>query len=342
MARRLEHAGALWNRSTGASLNTGAGFAAWLAALAVLGVLSTPGFKAVLLIILPLSIYAMAYGVLLGYANQPSLGQAVFFGLGAYCALLSFTRLQIDFWLALGLGMAMGAVGGAIAAVLVARMNLAYHVIVTALFGSIASLAAQELTPLTGGTGGMSATIPRASFFGLDVNLYSQDQSYVLFACFAIASYLLLQRLVRSPIGKQWEAIRENESRLRSVGINTLGPKVAAYAVSSALTALAGALYAIDQRYASSNYFDIKWSVLPFLWVLIGGSGTIIGPVLGVTVYEIFEFYVSQLWANYLIILGILILVVLRWGSRGIIGYVDFLWRFVGLRVANPRRDEAA
>ncbi len=285
------------------------------------GLLSGPGFQSVLLLTVALSVYSMAYGVLLGYANQPSLGQSLFFGLGSYALILPLSRATFGFWPAMGVALALGLVGGAVVGSLVARMTEAYLVIVTALFAATAGLAANNFTSITGGTGGLSAEIPTIHIGPLSVSVYETVPQYLFILAFAVITFVILAALVRSPIGKVWQSIRENEPRAQSIGYNTHLYKVAAFAICSGFTALGGALYAIVLRYTSSDSFALTWSVFPFLWVIIGGSGTLLGPVIGVALFTIFQFYVSKVWTNYLILFGLVMLAILRWAPGGIVGY---------------------
>lgn len=287
----------------------------------VLGFGTAAGVQSVLLVMAALSIYAAAYGVLLGYANQPSLGQSLFFGLGAYSVVLPMSRSFGGFWQGILLALTIGGLVGAIVGALVSRMSQANHVIVTALFATVAGVAAQAFSSITGGSGGLSFSLATVAIGPFSVNATSLLQQYLLVLALAALSFLLLYFVVRSPIGLAWKALRENEARVSSIGHNTLALKVAAYAICSGFTALSGGLYAFSQQYANSDYFSLSWSVLPFLWVLIGGRGTLLGPLIGVILFYIFQFYVSQYWANYLILFGLVILAILRWQSDGLVGY---------------------
>ncbi len=298
-----------------------------VAVLVVLGFTTGPGLRAVLGLILVLSIFAVAYGVLLGFANQPSLGQSLFFGLGAYSMILPLINFEWGFWQVVGLALALGLGAGLLVGAVAVRLTEAYHVIVTALFASVAYLAANNFTPITGGEGGLSARIPpvRLGPFGLSV--YEPVQNYLLALGFAAASFLFFYVLVRSPVGTVWQAIRDNEARAVSAGYNVYAYKLLAFTIAAGFTAVSGALYAVHLRYASSEFLGLSWSVIPFLWVLIGGIGTLAGPLVGVALFTVFQFYVSQLWTHYLILFGVVMIVVLRWAPLGIVGYAIQLRR---------------
>jgi branched-chain amino acid transport system permease protein len=298
-----------------------------VAILVLLGFTAGPGLRAVLGLILVLSIFAVAYGVLLGFADQPSLGQSLFFGLGAYSVILPVVNFGWGFWQLIGLALALGLVVGLLVGAVAVRLTEAYHVIVTALFASVAHLAANNFTPITGGEGGLSAQIPLVQLGPFSLSVYEPVQNYLLELGFAAGSFLLFYVLVRSPVGTVWQAIRDNESRAASAGYNVYAYKLWAFIIAGGFTAVSGALYAIHLRYASSEFFSLSWSVIPFLWVLIGGIGTLAGPLVGVALFTIFQFYVSQLWTHYLILFGLLMIVVLRWAPLGIVGYAIQLRR---------------
>lgn len=298
-------------------------YAVFLLGLILLGLLSSSGILSLLIIMIIYSIYAISYDLLLGFANQPSLGQSLFFGLGAYGMVLSAIRWEWGFWGSMGIALLVGSVGGLVVGFLAVRVTEAYHVILTALVASVIFILAKNATPLTGGSGGLSFDVPPVFLGPVKLSVYDPATNFFLVLAFGLAVYLFLRRLVATPLGRVWMGIRENENRMISLGYNTYYYKLAAFVTASMLTALAGALYAIRLRYVSAEFFDFMWSVLPFIWVIVGGIGTLVGPVIGVVIFTIFQTYVSDWWTHYLILFGVLILVVLRWGPKGIMGYVN-------------------
>lgn len=291
-----------------------------VAVIALAGPLAPPGLRTTLLITLIYGLFAMAYDVALGYSDQPSLGHGLFFGLGTYAFLLPVVDHSWALLSALGMALLVGAVASALLGLAAVRLTAAFHVIITALFASIGYLLANSLTPVTGGSGGRTVTVPPLDLGVVEVSMYSQMGTYGLVAAVVIAAFLLLDRIVRSPVGQAWIAIRENPQRAENIGINVYRYKLLAFALSGAITALAGALYAITLRFASAEFFAFIWSVLPFAWVLIGGSGTLVGALIGAAIFAAFQFYVAELWTNYLIILGIALLVMLRFSPKGLVG----------------------
>ncbi|UCD80622.1 MAG: branched-chain amino acid ABC transporter permease [Desulfobacterales bacterium] len=296
------------------------GLVAVVAVLVMAGLAASEAVKSLLMIMMIYSIFAMSYDVLLGYANQPSLGQSLFFGLGAYGMILPITRWEWSFWPSLAAGLILGLISAMLVGLVAVRLVEAYHVIFTAIIASVTHLMAKNMTPLTGGSGGLPTKIPPISLGPYTLSVYDPLSNYFLILGFSLAVFLVLSRLVESPLGKIWTAIRENETRVSFLSYNTYFYKLAAFALAGFMTSLAGVLYAVRMRYASAEFFAFEWSLLPFIWILVGGIGTLYGAILGVAVFTFFQYYVSEWWAHYLILFGLLIIFMLRWAPKGIIG----------------------
>ena len=291
-----------------------------VAAMLLAGPIATPGVRTIILVTLIYGLYAMAYDILLGYSDQPSLGQGLFFGLGTYGVALPIIDRGMGAGMALLVAAGVGAGVALVIGLVAVRLTDVFHVIFTALFASVAYMIANTLTPVTGGSGGRTIDLPDLQVGPWEISLYGPHATYLLVAVVVAVVYLLLDRLVESPIGQIWFAIRENPQRAASIGINVYLYRLAAFVLSGLLTAVAGGLYAISLRFASSEFFSFTWSVLPFVWVLIGGLGTLTGALLGAVVFAIFQFYVAQLWTHYLLILGVALLLLLRLSPKGIVG----------------------
>lgn len=300
---------------------------AGLGLLVAAGWAAPAGFRSLLMVMMVYAVFAMAYGLLLGHANQPSLGQSIFFGVGAYGFILPVLRLDAGFWSALGVALGAGALTALVIGALAVRVSEAYHVIFTALLASVAHLVAKNATPVTGGTGGLPVQIPGVPLGPWTLSVYDPATNYLLCLAAVVVVYLGLERVLAAPLGRVWVAIRENEHRLAFLGYRVYAYKLAAFVVAGTLTALSGALYAIRLRYASAEFFGFEWSILPFVWGVLGGLRTLAGPVLGVALFTVFQYYVSAWWTHYLILFGILIVVILRWLPSGIAGLLALGWR---------------
>lgn len=293
-----------------------------IASAVIIGLAVSAGVRSILTLMAVLGVYGLAYGMVLGYADQPSLGHGLFFGLGAYSMILTIQGGSRGVWLGVAFAFLMGLAAGAAVGAVSVRLTDAFHVIITALFAAVVHLLANAFTPVTGGSGGLTAQIPEIPLGFISLSVYDSRTNFLLPLAFLAATYLVLRRVLESPMGMVWVSIRENEDRSSSLGYNTYLYKLVAFTLSGGFTALSGALYAVALRYTSTEFFGFTWSVIPFVWVLIGGSGTLIGPLIGVIVLTVFQFYVSEWWTHYLILLGLLMLVLLRWGPQGIVGVV--------------------
>ncbi len=290
--------------------------------LVLMGMVLPKGARSLVTHMMIFCILAMGYDVCFGLTNQCSLGHAVFFGGGAYGAVLSILHLKVGLVPSLFFSLGAGFILAVIMGLVCVRLSEAYFVIITAIFFAVFHLFAMDLTWLTGGDDGLSLKLPSLSIGSVNLSLYNPAANYYFVLIFLIISYLLLNRMSRSPIGKIFISIRENEKRLQFLGYDVFRYKLIAFIVSGVFSALSGGLYALTLRYGSADFFSFHWSIMPIVWCLIGGLGTLAGPWIGVFIMSVFQYYVSAWWTYYLILFGIIILVILRISCKGILGYL--------------------
>jgi branched-chain amino acid transport system permease protein len=288
----------------------------------VLGILLPRGARSLVIHMMIFCILAMGYDVCLGFTNQCSLGHAVFFGGGAYGVIFSIIYLKVGLLLSLFFGLLAGFVLGMLTGMISVRLSEAYFVIVTAIFFAIFHLLAMDMTWLTGGDDGLSIQLPAISLGFVTISLYNPFVNYYFVLLCLLLSYLILNRVAGSPLGKVFMSIRENEKRVQFLGYNVWSYKLTAFVISGMVAGLSGGLYALTLRYGSADYFSFHWSIMPVVWCLIGGLGTLAGPWIGVVIMSLFQYYVSSWWTYYLILFGIIILVILRISRKGILGYM--------------------
>jgi branched-chain amino acid transport system permease protein len=288
----------------------------------VLSFILPKGAKSLMIHMMVFSILAMGYDLCLGFTNQCSLGHSIFFGAGAYGAVFSILHLKLGILPSLFFSILSGLGLGILTGLISVRLTEAYFVIVTAIFFAVFHLLAMDLTWLTGGDDGLSLKLPDLSLGFTKFSLYTQDVNYYFVFFFLLLTYLLLSRLERSPMGKIFISIRENEKRVQFLGYNVFRYKLAAFVLSAAVTALSGGLYALTLRYGSADFFSFHWSIMPVVWCLIGGLGTLTGPWIGAVIMSLFQYYVSAWWTYYLILFGVIILLILRVSRKGVLGYL--------------------
>ena len=294
----------------------------FLLLLAVLGLILPQGARSLVIQMMVFSILAMGYDLTLGFTNQCSLGHSVFFGGGAYGVVLSILHLRAGILPSLVLCLCAGFILALVTGYISVRLSEAYFVILTAIFFAIFHLLAMDLTWLTGGDDGLSMQLQKIDLGFTALSLYDPLVNYYFVLFFLIVGYLILSRISESPLGKIFLSIRENEKRIQFLGYNVFRYKLAAFILSAIFTALSGGLYALTLRYTSADFFGFYWSIMPVVWCLIGGLGTLSGPWIGVVLMSIFQYYVSAWWTYYLVLFGIVILLVLRISRKGILGYL--------------------
>ena len=292
-----------------------------LALLVVMGFSLPNGAKTLVTHMMIFCIFGMGYDICLGFTRQCSLAHSVFFGSGAYGTVLFMMNLDAGPLWALAGGVAVSVIFAFIIGLVSVRLSEAYFVIVTAIFTAVFFLMAMDLTWLTGGDDGLCCTLSTLSLGPLKISLYKSDANYYFVLIFLVVSYFVLDRVIHSPLGRVFLSIRENAKRTEFMGYNVLKYKLIAFCISGLFAGLAGGLYAVSLRYASADFFNIYWSILPIVWCLLGGLGTLLGPCLGAIIMSLFQYYVSAWWTHYMIVFGVLILVILRISHKGIVGY---------------------
>jgi branched-chain amino acid transport system permease protein len=266
-----------------------AGRRGWLAlavvAIAVLPLVFQDSYWRTNLIVGALNVMlAVSLDFVLGYAGQLNLGHAAFYGIGAYASTLLIITLGVPFWAAFALGALLSGVAGMSLAIFAVRLRGHYLAIASLGFAVIVHQTLLNWIGLTQGPLGIYAIRPPPAIAlpGLPVIAFGNlANMFYLVAGFALLCYLLLDQLVRSPIGETLAAIREDEVSAASFGINCTAWKVFAFGIASALAGAAGAFYASFVGTLVPDAFTITESFTVLAMVIVGGMGTLIGPVFG-------------------------------------------------------------
>jgi branched-chain amino acid transport system permease protein len=306
----------------------------WVLHLGVIAVLLAANFllpeyhRGVFSRVLVLAVFAMGYNLLFGYTGLLSLGHAMFFAAGLYGAGLPLYHLGWSVPLSFGTGLMAGIAVAAVVGVLALRTTGVAFMIVTMMFAQVFYLGTLYFTTWTRGEEGLvlSQAMRSVEFAGLSVNLSDASTRYMLaLALFAVVLLAML-RLVRSPFGRTLVAIRENEERMRMLGYDVFRAKLTAVVVSGLFCAAAGAAYGLLFGYVGSGFASIQYSILPLLWVLLGGAATTLGPLLG----TLFMFYIidysSGLTSAYLLFVGVALILLILFFPKGLLGSVRERW----------------
>jgi branched-chain amino acid transport system permease protein len=244
-------------------------------------------------------IAAMSLNLLLGYTGQLSLGHVAFFGIGAYTSALLSLGFEVHIapgvpvglspkpvWMAMLGGVAVAGLCGYAIGRLAFRVRGAYFVIVSISFAEVVRLVALNWIELTQGPMALN-NIPalKLGAGGLELSFLRKPMVYTLVLAVAVASYIIIQRLVQSRAGRAMMALRENESLATSVGIDVTDYLVLATVVSSAMAGAAGALYAHYVRIVDPDIFLFIYTVTMVIMVVTGGKGTLAGPIVGGVIF---------------------------------------------------------
>lgn len=274
-----------------------------VALLALAYIVPTSGSFVVLLATraLAFAILAMSVDLLLGFTGLSSMGQAAYFGVGAYLTAVLATKLHFglgwDFWIVVLLGILIGCALAALFGLFAIRANGVYFLMITLALGQCVWGLAYRWNSLTGGDNGINMTV--RPNFGLDLS--NEVTFFYLVFAFFVASLLMMYVLVRSPFGRSLEGIRERELRMQILGYNTWLHKYIAFIIAGGFGGLGGVLWAHTNGHVSPETVVLTTSVDALLMVVLGGAGTLVGAVIGAGIVFGLREYLSTLvpWWQY-------------------------------------------
>ncbi len=277
------------------------------------------------------AIFGLGLNLLLGYTGLLSFGQATFFGSAAYVAGYLLKHHDVNLALVLLIGIAVGAVtAAAVGAVCVRRSGL-YFIMLTFALNQMFYFTAYQWTTVTGGEDGMPG-VPRPPVFGID--LRDPMAYYVFVAVFFLISLWVMRRIAGSPLGKILQAIRENEPRAAAIGYDTARMKLLAFVIAGAFSGLAGVLYSMLFGIVPLESIGFVFSGNVVFATLIGGTGSLYGPVIGSVIFIWLSESVSVMWDRWPLLLGVAFVVVVLFFRGGVVEASARLLRWVGDRRA--------
>jgi branched-chain amino acid transport system permease protein len=282
--------------------------------------------------VLAYTIAAMSVNLLLGYTGLPAFGNAAFFGLGAYGAGLSIQNWHVHLLEALLIGVLTSFIGALLIGPFLLRRRGIYFGLLAIAFGQVFYFIAYRFTDLTGGEDGMNFSRPYLGLPGWHATLDGTGFYYFTLAIFA-AAVLGFALLVRSPFGRTLVAIRQNELRVRYLGLNSDRFIFVALLVSATLAGLGGALFGMLLNFAYPLLLDWHLSGDFVLISILGGSGTLWGPLVGSAIYVVGKDIISTITPLWQIFLGAIFVACVLLFPKGILGSIAGL---VASRRATP------
>src|SRR5213593_276310 len=267
---------------------------------------------------------AMSSDILIGYTGMVSFGHSAFFGLGMYGAAAALLTVKPP---SLGLAVLYGLVAAGGAAVFVAyfatRLRDIYFAISTLVFSQIFYVIIFTWTEVTGGENGLTFSQPRLMIPGLWSDRFTPVTFHWFVLAVVLVSYLLVRRITRSPFGMVLQSIRENEPRTRAIGYHIERYKIVAVLLSGLFAGLAGALYAIQNKFAAPDFVFFVVSGEVVIFNVMGGMGTLVGPFAGAAFFLLLREGLSRfLTEYYLIPLGIIFIVMIIFLPQGLLGFL--------------------
>lgn len=258
----------------------------WIAALVGLAALvvfplasGNPYYIHLVETIMIYAILLFGLDIVVGYTGQVSLGHAGLFGVGAYAAGVLFIKLGMPFYVTAPLSILVTAGFGAILALPALRVSGPYLAMVTLAFGTIIQILINEMDFLTNGPMGLK--IPKPSFAG---HRLDEVQYYWLVAALLVVSLIVVHRVLKSHLGRAFEALRDSPIASDCMGVSVYRYKVYAFVISAGFAGLAGCLYSYSEQYISPNTYNFELTILFLLAIIMGGRKTRTGAIIGSTV----------------------------------------------------------
>jgi branched-chain amino acid transport system permease protein len=300
------------------------GFCVILALLIVAPLVLPEFWRRFLTEILIWGLLAMSSDILIGYTGMISFGQSAFFGLGIYGAAAALLTVSPpNLWLAIGFGL-LGAAGVALfVAYFSTRLRDIYFAITTLIFSQIFYVIIFTWTEVTGGENGLTFRRPALAIPGLFSIPFTSETLHWFVLAVVTASYLILRRITQSPFGMVLQSIRENEARTRAIGYPVERYKMVAVMLSGLFAGLAGVLYAIQNRFAAPDFVYFTVSGEAVIFNVIGGIGTLVGPIAGAAFFLLLREACSRFFTEYYLIpVGIIFIVMVLFMPQGLLGFV--------------------
>jgi branched-chain amino acid transport system permease protein len=265
------------------------------------------------------ALFACAFNLLIGYVGLLSFGHALYFGWASYLSAYAAKAWGLTPELAILTGTATAAILGLVAGSLAIRRQGIYFAMITLALAQMMFFFALQAN-FTGGEDGIQA-VPRGNLFGL-IDLRNEAAMYIVVLAIFLGGFLLIYRIIHSPFGEVLKAIRENEPRAISLGYKTERYKLIAFVLSATIAGCAGATKAIVLQLASLT--DVNWPMSGevVLMSLVGGLGTIFGPVVGSFVILLMQYKLSVAGEWVLVIQGVIFVTCVLLFRRGIVGEI--------------------
>lgn len=267
------------------------------------------------------SLFAASVNLLFGYTGLLSFGQALYFGMGAYGVALGFDLLGLSFWWGFFFGIAVAVLTAAITGFFAVRLTWHYFAIITVVLSLIFYFLAVGWKDLTGGDDGLPfALLPVLTWDDWELSLADPTFQYYFMLAIVGTAFYLLHRVLQSPLGRAFVAVRENDARVGLIGISPYWVRYWSFVLAGGFAGLAGVLFALFSRYVSAQYMFWTVSGEGVIWTIVGGARTLFGPALGTAFLIILREELSVYWEHYLLVVGAIVIIMVTFAPEGIMG----------------------
>ncbi len=265
---------------------------------------------------------AMSSDILIGYTGMVSFGHSAFFGLGMYGAAAALLAVKPpNLWIAMLTGLVVAAIIAAIVAFFSTRLRDIYFSITTLVFAQIFYVIIFTWTDVTGGENGLTFRQPAFTIPGLLSVPFTRDGLHWFVLAVVVISYLALRRITQSPFGMVLQSIRENEPRTRAIGYHVERYKIVSVMLSGLFAGLAGVLYALQNKFAAPDFVLFIVSGETVIFNVMGGIGTLVGPVVGAAFFLLMkELFSRVFYEYYLIPVGLIFTLMVIFVPQGLLG----------------------
>jgi ABC-type branched-chain amino acid transport system, permease component len=270
-----------------------------------------------------MSIFSLSLGLIMGYVGLTSFGHAAFFGAGVYTVALLSEYIS-NTYLLFAASILIAGLLAFISGILFVRMPGAYFFMLTLSFNQLLYVFFYQMKNIAGGADGMLINATPNLGFG---EIVSSVGLYYLAALSFLLCFIFLYFVIHSPMGKVIIGIKENELRMKALGYHTGVYKVLAYTISGAMGGFAGSLYAFFNLFASPEIISFGLSGQVLVMVMIGGAGTLLGPVIGALIFVVLQSYISSFTDYWSMIMGALFVVLVMIGRGGIVHLFMHIWK---------------
>ena len=267
---------------------------------------------------------AMSSDLLIGYTGMVSFGHSAFFGLGMYGAAAALVLGKPpSIWLAIPCGLVAAAAVAAFVAYFSTRLRDIYFAITTLIFSQIFYVVIFTWTEVTGGENGLTFSRPPLAIPGLFSIPFTSETLHWFVLAVVTLSYLVLRRITQSPFGMVLQSIRENEARTRAIGYSIERYKIVAVMLSGLFAGLAGVLYAVQNRFAAPDFVFFLVSGEVVIFNVIGGIGTLVGPIVGAAFFLLLREGLSRFFTEYYLIpVGLIFVAMVIFMPQGLLGFM--------------------